>query len=212
LQFEKEAILTSDALLKSNIEKQRLLQQVYQLKVEREANLTERLFELQELISILKLKIKEWKMNYFVIAELEGKVLLNSNIVKYQMLEDGQNLGYIIPLNNVNNRFIKGELAPSGIGKIEKNSPAIIKVDGYPYKEFGTINSYVKSVSKIPFLNKNGDYSYELYFPLAADSIKTNYGYNVEFKPNSTVVVEIITEDKSLLYRLFNQLLNLMKN
>src|SRR5690606_27031199 len=98
----------------------------------------------------------------------------------------------------------------AGIGKIEKGNRAIIRIDAYPYKEFGTIDSRVEEIYPIAEIQENGARIYELHLPL--DSLlTTDYRHPIQYTPEMPVQVAIIAKERSLFERIFDQFLNLVK-
>lgn len=213
IQFKKQSVQTEDNLLLSQLEEERIKQRLFKLKESRGLDLNGQLFKLKELVSVLRLQMNEWGRMYLVTAEISGNISLNAEVVKHQMIDADQVIAYLLPdSEGVKTKFVRARFPVSGIGKIKVGDRAMIRVDGYPDKEYGSITSYVQSITKIPVETTDGVAEYELRFSLPTAHIKTNYNIIIPFKPNTTVTVDVITEDKSLLQRVFNQFLNLINN
>jgi hypothetical protein len=88
-------------------------------------------------------------------------------------------------------------LPVSGSGKVKIGQKIIVKFDNYPFQEYGTIWGKVKSVSE---LSNDNSYLVDVELP---DTLKTNYGFILDFKHNMTGISEIVTEDYNLFERIF---------
>ncbi len=125
-------------------------------------------------------------------------------------VKQGEVIGHIVP-NIDTDKYISAIYPIQNIGKIEKGQRTIIKFDAFPFKQYGTIESVVTTISKIPELDKNNMPMYEIKINLN-ETIVTNYNDTIPFKPEMTAIVEIITEDRSILERIFDQFLDLIYN
>lgn len=84
-----------------------------------------------------------------------------------------------------------------GAGKVNNGQRAIIKIDGFPYMEYGTIKGIIMSVGVIKNSGKSITVQASLENPLI-----TNYGKKIDFHGELTGSAEIITRDISLLERM----------
>ena len=81
-----------------------------------------------------------------------------------------------------------------------------IRLDGYPYQEFGVVKATVKSKSILP---QDDFYLLELKMP---DTLKTTYGRLIPFQQEMGGTGNIITKDRRILERIFDKFLNFTKN
>ena len=91
-------------------------------------------------------------------------------------------------------------------GKVKVGHKVILKLDAYPYNEYGTVEGKVARISEIPVEN-----AYNIVIELK-DGLKTNYNNKITFKQRLTATAAIITKDQSVLQRIFYQFENLFKN
>ena len=83
-------------------------------------------------------------------------------------------------------------------GKLKKDNKAIIKLHSYPYREYGTVDGLIEEISEIPIKNM---YSIKIRLP---NQLKTGFEEEIIFKQRLTADAELITQDRSLLSRIFN--------
>jgi multidrug resistance efflux pump len=105
-------------------------------------------------------------------------------------------LGIIMPQNQ--QHIIIGKLPVDGISKVEIGHKVILKLDAFPYREFGVIEGNVQSIS--PSIDDN---TYDVEFGLL-NGLTTQNGTVVSTPMKLKGKAEILTNDKSLLKRLFD--------
>lgn len=85
----------------------------------------------------------------------------------------------------------------SEFGKVRNGQRAIIKIDGFPYMEYGSIKGIIISSGVINKSDKSITVMALVDYPLI-----TNYGKRIDFRGELTGSSEIITRDISLLERM----------
>ena len=91
-------------------------------------------------------------------------------------------------------------------GKVRKGMRANIRLEGYPYQEFGVLQGQVSSIALVP---EKEAYLVEIAL---SDSLVTSYGRTIPFAQELPGTARIITEDRRILDRVFDQVLSLVKN
>lgn len=137
----------------------------------------------------------EWQMNYLLISPIEGKLAYLSNLSENEFVQAEQPLFAIIPDDD----HILGlvHIDQQGYGMIQPGQKVRIKLNNFPYQEYGQLLGFVKEVSKIA-----GDSGYllKVHFP---QGLLTTYNKEVTYKPGMTGSAEVVTKDLRLLERLF---------
>ena len=103
----------------------------------------------------------------------------------------------IIPLQENFKGYLN--IPARGFGKIRKFQPVRIKLDDYPYEEFGYLMGTVEKISSVPYESM---YMVEIKL---SNNLKTNFNKTLKFKPEMQGIAEIVTEDKRLIERLVYQ-------
>jgi len=155
---------------------------------------------LRQTLSNLKAALDRWKQSYLLTAPIAGQVSLNANFfVEKQYVRAGQQLLVIIPpqTGKVVGRLM---LPVVSSGKVRSRQRVVIKLDSYPYSEFGTLRGYVYSKSLVP---KDDKYAVIIVLP---SGLKTTYGKLVAFEQQLEGTAEIITDEKRLLQRIYEQI------
>ena len=124
----------------------------------------------------LRDNLKVWENKYIFKAPFTGKVEFLNFWVDNQFIQSGEEVFSIIPPQNIT---VGQMLLPaSGAGKVKNGSNVIIKLNNFPYTEFGSINGTVASISLITKEQKAQESSIDSYL-ITVDlpqGLKTNYG------------------------------------
>lgn len=209
LQKQRQYESMENSIIQNRIRMEQLELEILKLKGERASLIQNYQFALNEIIARIKSNIANWQQTYIISAPIAGQIALAKNMHKNKAVKIEQVLGHIIPSNGVRPYF-SCSLPINNIGKIEIGQKALIKLDAYPHKEYGMIVSEVAQISSIPELNDKNESYYELRIEIQ-DSIMTDTGKSIPYKPNMTAQVEIITEDKTVFSRVFDQLISMLK-
>ncbi|GAA4273520.1 HlyD family efflux transporter periplasmic adaptor subunit [Aquimarina gracilis] len=162
---------------------------------------------LKEVISSykqLKRSIKQWEQAYLLVASIDGKVSFQKFWGKNQFVNEGDDVLTILPSKST----LVGKITTSAIntGKIKSDQNVLIKLDGYPYQEFGMIKGEVISMSLSP--DNEGNYYIEVDLP---KDLQTTYGKELAFNREMRGTAGIVTEDLKVIERVFYQFRNIFK-
>lgn len=159
-------------------------------------------------------RVKEWEKKYIMRAPSDGKISFIKYWSKNQYINAEEKIFTIIP-NDYGAILGRCYIKTSGIGKIKKGQPVIIKLDEYPYMEFGMLKGFVSNLSLIGMeANQITDQSrYAVVeIELNKNDLKTTYNKSIDFKGELTGTAEIATKQMSLLEHLINPLKYLWSN
>jgi len=155
--------------------------------------------------------IKGWEQKYVFIAAFDGKVQFLKFYSENQFLQSGEPVFTIVPKQE--KAFGQVILPAQGSGKIKTGQEVIVKLDNYPYMEYGSVTGRIKSISLTTNITKTEKNEVETYMLLVdfPNQLKTNYGTNLAFKTEAKGSAEIITNDRRLIQRLFDNLKYVLK-
>ena len=209
LQKERQYEGMNNTIIQNNIRIEQLELEKLKLGEQRSNSIKDYQFAIAEVIARIRASVTNWTNTYTIEAPISGKMTYAVNINEQKNIQQGEPIGYIIP-ENADEKYVSAIYPTGNIGKIEKGQKAILRFDAYPYKEFGSVIGKVGSVSKVPTINTEGMAVYEVKIPLK-EVIITDYSDTIIYKPNMTIQTEIITEDKTVFERVFDQFLSLIK-
>ncbi|MDR1518410.1 MAG: HlyD family secretion protein [Dysgonamonadaceae bacterium] len=177
-----------------------------QLDVEQKEK--ERQLQMNLLASYQELmdNIKAWEQKFVFKAPFEGKVEFLKFLSENQFVQTGEEIFGIVPKEN--DVFGQVLLPATGAGKVENNSRVTVKLDNYPYMEYGSVDGRVSSISLLSQPQKAGENIIETYlividFP---SGLTTNYGKQLDFRYEISGTADIIVKERRLIERLFDNL------
>ena len=139
-----------------------------------------------------------WEQNYIIKSPVAGKLSYLTPLQENEYVQAGAELFAVV--SNSENYFGFVSVPPAGFGKVAVGQLVKIKVDNYPYSEFGFLEGKVTNLA--PVTNKE---TYRVRVSLT-NGMYTNYNKKLDFKSEMTGTAEIITKDMPLLFRFFNSL------
>lgn len=185
-------------------------QQIQQYILEEQEKLEKLKEDLSASKSQLENMIYTWKKRYLQVSPIDGQMEYLGFWRENYFVQNNQELFSILPYQNE----IVGEvIMPSyGIGKVKVGQTANVKVNNYPYMEYGLIKGQVSSISRLAnkikqssngAMDEENVYRVLISFP---EGLKTNFGRTLDLDFESQGTVEIITKPKRLIERLFDNL------
>ncbi len=186
--FRKSA--TQNQITLSDLEKQLLDIKHDQLETER--NFREGI--IMNIHAILN-QIDNWQKSYLITAPVGGKLSYLEPLNKNQFVGANDFLFAVVPKNDAYLGIM--DIPTKGFGKVKTGQAVQIKLDNYPYQEYGQVNGTVKRISQLA----NADtYRAEIKLP---KGLTTSYNKQLGFTPEMKGTAEIITEDLSVMDRIF---------
>lgn len=150
--------------------------------------------------------LKAWEQRYVFKVPFEGKVEFMKFLTENQFVQAGEEIFGIVPKES---RIFGQVLLPvSGAGKVKLGSRVTVKLDNYPYMEYGSIEGKVESISLLSQAQNAGQTTVDTYLLIVElpDQLKTNYGQVLEFQHEIGGTADIIVKERRLIERLFDNL------
>ncbi|TXE06429.1 HlyD family secretion protein [Algoriphagus aquimarinus] len=148
----------------------------------------------------LKRTVKEWENNYVLVSSIDGEVSFQGVWGEHQFVQSGEHVFSILP-NERTELLGKMIVSSQNTGKISMGQRVLIKLDNFPFQQFGTLRGEVGSISVSP--DEEGNYLVYCSLPVG---METSYGKDIQLKQELLGTAEIITEDLSVAERLFFKL------
>ncbi len=182
---------------------QNQLQQTMIQKMEKENQLE---LELISAFTDLEDNFKMWEDKYVLKAPMDGKVQFLKFWVENEFVQGGEPIFTIVPLHN--NVLGQMNLPIQGAGKVEAGQEVIIKLEDYPYMEYGSIKGVVMDISLTTNVQNTTEGAVENYLVNVSlpNDLKTNYGSELGFRFETKGTGDIIVHERRLLERLFDNL------
>ncbi len=182
-----------------------LKQSIIDTRLEQESQSKKLAEDLVNSYNQLVSTLSTWEKTYLLIAPSSGKLTYMNVWSNLQEVKSGDRLFTINPEKR-GEIFAMLTLPFEGAGKVKLEQRVTIKLDGYPYMEFGMVEGIIQSVS-------SG--SVEKGFPVVVRLPKgpvTSYGQELSFERDLSGIGEITTENMTLLQRFFSPLKYIFKD
>ncbi|MDB5157360.1 MAG: HlyD family efflux transporter periplasmic adaptor subunit [Mucilaginibacter sp.] len=150
--------------------------------------------------------IKSWEQKYAFIAPFTGKVQFLKFYNENQFIQANEEVFSIVPKEE--KVYGQVTLPAQGSGKIKIGQEVIVKLDNYPYMEYGSITGRIKSIALTTSTAKTETSIIDTYLIVVdfPNQLTTNYKTRLNFKADAKGTAEIITKDRRLIQRLFDNL------
>ncbi len=139
--------------------------------------------------------LRNWRQHYLITAPADGKLVFLKNLTENQHLTASDTLFAVMPHQT---QFIAAvDIPVRGMGKASVGQKVIIKLDDYPYQEFGMLEGKVLSMA--PSLSVR---SYRVMVALP-HGLNSTYNQTLYCKSEMAGTAEIVTADLRLIERTF---------
>lgn len=190
-----EELLTT--LSSARIEEAKIQQNIIELQLARSKEINELRTALKATYNELVAAISDWELTYLFVAPADGVLSYHNVWQENQEITIGDKV-FSIVTDNPGSIIAKIKLPESGYGKVANGQRVNISVTGYPQMEYGYL---VGEVSSLSLLSNEGVYVATI--SLGQDLV-TSYKRKLTFTGELTGTAEIMTDERSLLERLFD--------
>lgn len=163
-------------------------------------------FDVMNSYNLLMEEINKWEHKSLIYSPVNGILQKMGFWQENQFVRAGEELYMVRPKQK---GVIGQMLIPSiGAGKVEQGQEVMVKLDDYPYLEYGLIKGKVKSISstKKEVQIQNTPIEHYLAIVEFSNGLETNYGREIKTNKSMSGTAEIITKDRKLIERFFDNL------
>ncbi len=204
--LERQTEILDETIIRKQNEVLSLRKGINDVSFSQQENTSATTTRLLTSLNALRSSIDKWKQTYLMTAPIPGFVSLNATSpTAQQYVKQGDVILTIVPPQG---KKIVGRLAlpVAGSGKVKAKQQVILKLDNYPYPEFGTLEGVVVSKSLVPKDNQYTILISILESGAPGDSLTTSYHKKIPFEQQLQGHAEIITDDKGFLERIVEQI------
>jgi multidrug resistance efflux pump len=152
-----------------------------------------------EALKTLISAVNAWKSKYIVTAPTDGKVFFLNTLQENQVVAVNQELFYV-GMGKPNDFIGEMKIPQDNFGKLKIGNRVMIRFNGYPSEEYGTVMGLVQGISQIP----DKDNTYLVRVKLSS-GLKTDYGKTLAFRNGMLASADIITDDQTLAEKILYQ-------
>lgn len=139
----------------------------------------------------------QWEEDYVIKSPTPGKVTFFKYWKENQSVSAGEGIMMITP--PVQEYIARGTIGIDHAGKIRTGQSVVIKLPAYPFEEYGALKGQIISRSSVAM---DADFALEIKLD---NGLTTNTGKSIPQQPELEATGEILTENKSVLERLFER-------
>ncbi|HBX52085.1 MAG: hypothetical protein A2275_04610 [Bacteroidetes bacterium RIFOXYA12_FULL_35_11] len=170
-------------------------QQVLDMKIQAAEQKNKLQQAIKESYENLLSQVAAWEQAYVLKSPIKGKVTFTKIWTNNQDVMADDIVFTVVPMQK-SEITGKVKLPVAGSGKVKAGQKVNIKIDNYPFREYGQLRGFIQNISLV-----TADNMYVVEVSLA-DSLVTNYGKKLKFSQQMQGTAEIVTDDKSLLERI----------
>ena len=141
--------------------------------------------------------IDRWNEENLLIAAMPGKISMVQNWSEKQYIEQGKEIMVILPENKKDNYFTQLFIPVQGSGRIQKGQRVLLKLDNFPYREFGQLEG---EVIDLPGLSREEGLPVKIKL---INGLITQSEKELKLEQELLGNGEIITENRSVFVRIF---------
>ena len=201
-QMQNEVSNLQKSSIQNSITITDLKKQLNQLEHELSKRKNDYLLSINSHLKTIQNALENWSNTYEIRALTDGQLSYVQQLSESMFISAGTPLFAIVPANQEYVGYM--EVPKQGYGKLEKGQNVRLKMDNYPYHEYGQLDGKVTDISLVPNEEK-----YRVEFELL-NGLTSSYGKELEYTPDMSANGEIITEDLRLMERIFNKFRKLL--
>lgn len=175
-----------------------LQRELIKLKQAQRLNQENRINQLTASIATLNNKLSDWKKATAFVAPTNGKVFFYRILQKNKRYKPGEASIVVVPFES--NYFALATISSEGARKVRIGQKTMIELTDFPKGEFGILHGVVAQITQV---KKGGTYQIKIRLP---KQLTTSYGKELPFKTELKGSVKIMTRNKRLFTRLFENL------
>ena len=210
LLSKQNSLAAFDATMaNAHLSQLQLEQQILELETQRTAKVADYERRIAQAENTLSNQIDQWKERYLITAPYDGIVSLQNVWNKGQHVSVGDLIASVFPTGGMK---VQGRLKvpSSGFGKVEVGQDVNIKLNGFPYMEYGILKGIIESISKVPENTEEGLY-YTVVVTLP-NGLESTYHKTFPFIQDMDGTAEIIIEDMRLIEQFIRPIRSLFVN
>ncbi|WP_430908655.1 HlyD family efflux transporter periplasmic adaptor subunit [Maribacter sp. 2-571] len=193
-QKDQNSQITKKDLVQSKITLTEYEKQLAQLKFEKKEKERNLKNQINQNAIQIKNFINSWEQNYVLVSPTDGIINYLDDWTENEFVKGGEPVFAVVPDNQ---EFLAVlQLSAFGFGKVKVGQKVLVRLDNYPFQEYGELEGKVQSISAVP----NQDL-YRVEIALAKKMV-TRYKKVIKYTPEMTGTAKIITEDLRLIERL----------
>ncbi|HDJ33436.1 MAG TPA: HlyD family efflux transporter periplasmic adaptor subunit [Bacteroidetes bacterium] len=190
-EWQEERIELSSTILSMKTKERELLD--LELAQREEIALLHR--QCMEAEEVLRSAVAEWEQNYLLRSPADGIVSFTRFWSRDQYVAKGETVLTVVP-EEPGDIIGRARVGQQRSGKVAPGQQVLIRLDNFPYLEYGHLPGRVRNISRVP---DQEAYVVEVSVP---QTLETNYAIRLDFSDGMQGTARIITDERPLLIRI----------
>lgn len=190
------------SIIQNQLQQSEYQKTVVNLQNEYEAQQQDLLSKIRAAAKVLVGRIATWDQQHVLRTPIAGKITFFKVWTPNQYVKTDDPIFVVVPPRNT--QFARAALPVYKAGKVRVGQSALIKLDEYPFEEYGLLHGTVDKVSEVS-LDKN----YLITIRLA--SLHTSTGFQLPARAELSGTAQLVTEDRNIIQRIFSQVYGRLK-
>jgi len=182
----------------SIIQNERQLQDLEEQKIQLTQGIETQKNNFVQAYKVLKSNLSQWKQSYVITSPIDGVLSIPLNVQKNTVVSPQNPVMYVLAQNSKPIAMVN--LPQQHFHQMEGDRMVRIKLNAYPFEDFGVLEGTLGAISQIP---NEGQYQAQVHFP---KSLVTTIGKKVQFINGLEGEAEIILNDERLMLRLLKKI------
>jgi HlyD family secretion protein len=209
IDFEKEFKEIDEAVVDLEMQLVKLEQKSIELSVEKNQESLRLKEERDNSYELLKSVMSLWERKNLIVAPESGMLSYTSFWQEHQNVSENDVVFTVIPQHE-SGIIAKISIPLQGAGKVKVGQGVNLRLDNFPYMEFGVLKAVVTKLPELPSESASGI----VYTAEAAlvNGMETTYGEELEFRQELHSTARIITSDISIMKRILYPVRHLLNS
>ncbi|MEO0341269.1 MAG: HlyD family efflux transporter periplasmic adaptor subunit, partial [Bacteroidota bacterium] len=206
LAKKRELKTKKSAQITNKLEIDRLKKEIIVLDKEQSDDVASGKFNIQAKLKELRGAIDEWRLRYTLVTPVDGQVSFSKIWSPHQFVQADELVMTIVPYEGQGLIIARGALPVARSGKVDSGMIVNIRLDNYPYKEYGILKGTVTNIAPVPNPGEDTEPIYQLtvgdFDTPSEGKLNTTYNQLLNFQQEMAGIALVITEDRNLWQRL----------
>ena len=146
-----------------------------------------------------------WELNNLIKANTRARCVFKEYLNSYRFVKEKEKIFSLIP-EEIADYFALLQLPIQGASKVQNGQEVYVKLNNYPFMEFGVLKGKVTDISALPF---EEHYNVQVNFP---NGFTSTYDTAFTMTPLMNGIGEIIVDRKTLWNRIGEQVKSIRLN
>ena len=198
--FERSMVEAEKSIIGNQIQLDEFASQVLELTKDLEEKERALQKAVRDAYNLLVSNLTLWEEQYVMKAPIAGQVSFLQVLIDNHFVKAGDELLAVVPAERRGEITGRLRLTEHGAGKIKPGSVVRIRLDSYPYRDFGTLEGRIESISGVS--------SAQSYFANVSlpRGTTTSYGKSIDFRDGMEGDADVVAYDLRLILHVFNYL------